>query len=278
MNNIQPLRGEISIITRMTADTTLFTLSTKPEYEVASSFLPGQFLELSLPGVGEIPVSYCGFPSNNGTIELCIRHIGHVTNAIKSSAKGDYVGLRGPFGRGFPIDTYGGMDMLLVAGGLGIAPIRSLLLNLLFVRKRYGRIRVVYAARASRLLLFLDELLDFKKNGIIELLLAVDSLAVGEKKNPDCRIALLPALFEEMKIEPEKTFTAVCGPSVVYPRIITSLQNLGVSDDRIHISLERRMKCGIGRCGHCAIGEYLCCLDGPVFSVAELSGVEGGIA
>lgn len=277
MNNTLPVQAVISSVLPMTPDTTLFTLSTVLGDPVASSFLPGQFLDLSLPGIGEIPVSYCGYPSTGGTVELCIRHVGHVTTPLKSAVSGDTVGVRGPFGRGFPMSVYRERDLLLVAGGLGMAPLRSLLLALLAERDRFGRITVLLGAREAGLLLFLDELLDLKKRGKIKLLLAVDRSSHASIVLPDCQVALLPSLLDQLHVDPEQTSAAICGPSVAYPYLVTAVKALGVSDDHIHLSLERRMKCGVGRCGHCAVGSLLCCADGPVFSVEELSGIEGAL-
>jgi NAD(P)H-flavin reductase len=277
MNRDLPIPAVISSIRQLTADTSLFTLRTEPHHPVAASFLPGQFLELSLPGVGEFPVSYCGFPSADGSIELCIRHVGHVTTPLQTSAPGDGVGVRGPFGHGFPLSAYTGQDLLLIAGGLGIAPLRSLLLALLNRRELWGRLTLLYGAREVGVLLFTEELLGLQKSGKVELQLTVDHSGHCIDGPPYCRIALLPALLDQLDLDLGQTFVAICGPPVVYPLLVSRLRQLGLSDDRIHLSLERRMKCGVGRCGHCAVGTRLCCVDGPVFSLAELAGIEGAL-
>lgn len=277
MNCTIPVPAVVSAIRPLTADTSLLTLRTEACHPVASSYLPGQFLELSIPGVGEIPISYCGAPSADGSIELCIRHVGHVTTPLKNAALGDAVGVRGPLGRGFPISAYSGRDLLLIAGGLGMAPLRSLLLALLKKRELRGRLILLYGARETGALLFLDELLELQKEGDIELHLAIDHPDHCLAGPPDCRVALLPALLDEVDVDPGRTCAAICGPPVVYPLLVSGLQMLGLTDDRIHFSLERRMKCGVGRCGHCAVGTLLCCVDGPVFSNAELAGIEGAL-
>ena len=274
MNSHLPTPAVVSAILPLTADTSLLTLHTEPYHPVASSFLPGQFLQLSLPGIGEIPLSYCGVPSRDGSIELCIRHVGHVTTPLKSAVPGDAVGVRGPFGRGFPLSAYAGQDLLLIAGGLGMAPLRSLLLLLLKQRGLWGDVTVLYGAREAGALLFIDELLELQKRGDIELLLAVDHPGHCLEGPPDCRIALLPALLDQLTVDPDRTCAALCGPPVVYPLLVSGLRRLGLADSRIHLSLERRMKCGVGLCGHCAVGTRLCCVDGPVFSRAELAGIE----
>lgn len=282
MNNNTPITATITNVRCLTADTTLFVLqcneaaATPGKPAAVASFLPGQFLELSLPGIGEIPISYCGAPSPDGAIELCIRHVGHVTLPLRNIGTGDRVGLRGPFGRGFQLDSYQNQDLLLIAGGLGMAPLRSLLLALIRERQRWGEMTLLYGAREVGMLLFLDELLACTEAHNIRLHLAVDH--PGKSQPTNCRVALLPQLLEDLTILPERTFAALCGPPVVYPYLVAGLQKIGLAAERIHLSLERRMKCGIGRCGHCAIDTLLCCTDGPVFSYAQLQGIEGALA
>ena len=278
MNSTLPIPAVISAIRPLTADTSFFTLSTGFDHPVASSFFPGQFLELSLPGVGEIPISYCGSPSREGYIELCIRHVGHVTTPLKVAIPRDVIGVRGPFGRGFPMPDYVGQDLLMIAGGLGMAPLRSLLAAIVKKRTLFRRVTVLYGARETGALLFLKELLSLQKSGGIELQLAVDHAGHCMNGPPDCRVALLPALLDQLAdVDSGQTWAAICGPPAVYPLLVSGLRQLGITDDRIHLSLERRMKCGIGRCGHCAVGNLLCCVNGPVFSNAELSGIEGAL-
>ncbi len=173
------------------------------------------------------------------------------------------------------MSAYTGQDMLLIAGGLGMAPLRSLLLALLKQRDLWGQLTLLYGARETGALLFLDELLELQKRGEIKLLLAVDRPGHCLIGPPDCRIALLPALLDQLEVDPGRTCAAMCGPPVVYPPLVSGLRLLGLESNRIHLSLERRMKCGVGRCGHCAVGTRLCCVDGPVFSDAELAGIEG---
>ena len=159
MNGSLPIPAVVSSILPVAVDTSLFTFRTESGHPVASSFLPGQFLLLSLPGVGEIPLSYCGVPSSDGSVELCIRHVGHVTTPLKALVPGDVVAVHGPFGVGFPMPAYAGQNIVLIAGGLGMVPIRSLLLALLQQRELWGELTLLYGARETGALLFLDELL-----------------------------------------------------------------------------------------------------------------------
>jgi len=282
MNRSIPVQAHITAVQPMTDDTTLYTLRCSDTGEISSSdtvasFLPGQFLELSLPGVGEVPISYCGRPSPDGAIELCIRHVGRVTLPLQHAECGEALGVRGPFGHGFPLDDYQGQDLLLIAGGLGMAPLRSLLLALLNQPDKRGKITLLYGARQRGKLLFLEELLALQEQRRIVLQLAVDRLDETMPHPQECRIALLPALLDGLTFDPLRTYAVLCGPPIVYPQLLSGLKRLGMADERIHVSLERRMKCGLGRCGHCAVGTYLCCVDGPVFSYRQLSGIEGAL-
>lgn len=280
MNDDTPRAATITKVRRLTADTTLFTLHCSDPADrsaAVTAFLPGQFLELSLPGVGEIPISYCGIPSADGAIELCIRHLGHVTAPLLRAKAGDSVGLRGPFGQGFPLDTYQNQDMLLIAGGLGMAPLRSLLLRLLQERQRWGNLTLLYGAREPGALLFLDELLQLQRSHDIQIRLTVDHPGHNLESPFGCHLGLLPTLLEKLSIKPERTYAAICGPPVAYPFLVSGLEKMGLAAARIHLSLERRMKCGIGRCCHCAVGTLLCCTDGPVFSYEQLKDIDGAL-
>jgi NAD(P)H-flavin reductase len=273
-----PVTATVTAVRPLNDDTFLVMLSTEAGHPVAASYLPGQFLQLSLPGVGEIPVSYCGVPTADGSIELCIRRVGRVTTLLGAVMPGTVVAVRGPFGRGFPLKLYPGQDLLLVAGGLGIAPIRSLLLAVVARRAGYGRVTLLFGARSVKGLLFLDELQELAGHGVIAMHLGVDALEPGFAAVPGCHARQLPELLEGLIIDPAHTWAALCGPPAAYPCLVAAASGLGVADERIHLSLERRMKCGVGHCGHCAVGCYICCVDGPVFSYTDLAGIEGALA
>lgn len=272
-----PVAATVTAVRPLNDETFLFTLNTEAKHPVAASYLPGQFLQLSLPGVGEIPVSYCGAPSADGSIELCIRRVGRVTALLATVVPGAIVAVRGPFGQGFPLKLYAGQDLLLVAGGLGMAPLRSLLLAVVARRAEYGRVTLLFGARSVKALLFLDELQKLDGHGVITMYLGVDSPEPGLAAISGCRATQLPGLCEGLIIDPARSCAALCGPPVAYPCLVAAVSRLGIADERIHLSLERRMKCGVGRCGHCAVGTDLCCVDGPVFSYADLTGIEGAL-
>jgi NAD(P)H-flavin reductase len=175
----------------------------------------------------------------------------------------DVVGVRGPYGNGFPVDEMAGHDILLIAGGLGLAPLRSILWYCLDHRDRFSRLTLMYGAKNPSELLFREELVSLADRPDIECLVTVDCDPEGDS---GYHVGLLPALFDLSKIEPATTFAAVCGPPIVYRFILEKLLDLGFSKDRILMSLERRMKCGIGKCGHCSIGYKYTCIHGPIFT------------
>jgi len=240
----------------------------------AFSHAPGQFIEVTVPGVGEAPISISSPPTRPGIIEICVRKAGLVTSALFELHKGDLIALRGPFGRGFPLDSFRGQDLLLVAGGLGMAPLRSLLYSILDDRGNYGDLVLMYGARNPDDVLFKYELLGLMNRTDIKYLLSVD---VDEEGIWRQYIGVVTGLFEKVELDPEATFCALCGPPIMYRFVVKELLNRNIPTERIFVSLERMMKCGIGKCGHCAIGEYYCCTDGPVFGYSEVRHIKEAI-
>lgn len=255
----------------LTADTTLIRIATveDPPPRVFTSFAPGQFVQLSVPGVGEMPISYCGMPAGDGTVELCVRSIGRVSSAVTRLAVGSILGVRGPLGHGFPVKDYAGKNLLLIAGGVGIATIRSLLQELLQKREQYKTITLLHGARNANGFIFEDENRSLAANGQITYMKTVD--AADEQGGRDCHIGLLPDLMAVCALDPATTVAAICAPPAAYPSLTEALRVRGFADSSMYLSLERQMKCGIGQCGHCAVGTLLCCTDGPVFSLSQLS-------
>lgn len=255
----------------LNANTALFTLA--PETAAASAlaqFVPGQFLQLSVPGAGEIPISPADLPDADGTITLCVRRVGHVTSLLHSLPEGAPLGLRGPFGNGFPLPEMAGRPVLLLAGGLGIAPLRSLLLHLMKHRSDFGEVTLMYGAREPKVMLFREELVSLSAREGLRLYLTVDFAPEGVAGVCCCAIGLLPDLLKGFKFDAAESYVAVCGPPPMYHCLAGDLQTAGVAPERVLVSLERRMRCGIGRCCHCGVGQKLCCTDGPVFRLSEL--------
>lgn len=267
----------IAQIIPQSSDTALFLIaSTGKKRLAAADFLPGQFLQISLPGMGEIPISYCGLPQPDGTIELCVKNVGHVTAALHNASIGAAVAVRGPFGQGFPLEKMLEHDLVLIAGGLGIAPIRSLLSVVLQSRSDYGAVTLLYGVRSPDLFLFHGELTALAARSDMRLMLCAEHVGTCPAAFPYCKVAMLPALVQQTDITSD-TLAALCGPPAAYPFILKELRNYSLPDENIYLSLERRMQCGIGRCAHCAVGTLLCCRNGPVFSAAQLRGIEGAL-
>ena len=224
----------------------------------------GQFAMISILGAGEAPFSISSTPSRPGLLEFCIRKTGTVTNALFNLKENDLVGLRGPYGNGFPADKMEGKDILIVMGGLGAAPLRSVLLYCLDNRDRFGRVILLHGAKRPADMLFREELLALKQRDDLECQLTVDEDDTGEWTE---NVGVVTTLFPKLEnINPANTFGLVCGPPVMYKFVLQEFLNLDIPRDQILMTLERRMKCGVGKCGHCAIDYIYTCLEGPVFS------------
>jgi NAD(P)H-flavin reductase len=263
-NPYQPYMARIVRVHRMVADNWLFTLRFEDDRAAATfRHRPGQFVMLSVPGAGEAPISISSSPSRPGVLEFCVRRVGRVTDALYRLRMNDVVGVRGPYGNGFPIEEIRGHDLLLAAGGLGMAPLRSLLWYAIDHRAEFNRITLMYGAKTPQDMLFRDELVSLVDRTDMTCLLTVDA---DPAKSWGNHVGLLPALFDHAQIDPASTFAAVCGPPVVYRFILQKLLALHFPKDRILMSLERRMKCGVGKCGHCSVGYKYTCLHGPIFT------------
>jgi sulfhydrogenase subunit gamma (sulfur reductase) len=264
-NPYLPAPARILRITALIAGTRLFELRFEdPSLAESFTYRPGQFVELSVLGVGEAPFSLPSSPTRKGTFELGIRRAGVLTGFLFDHIReGDSVGIRGPLGNGFPIDQFGGHDLLLVAGGLGMVPLRGLLQYVVDTRDRYGRVVLLYGARNPDRVLFRDELERLAQRNDAEVLLTVDD-PDGRQWNGRCGV--VTELVDEINVDPDSTFAIACGPPVFYKFLLEKLVDIGLGKNRIFLSLERRMECGIGKCGHCAVGYTFTCLHGPVFS------------
>jgi NAD(P)H-flavin reductase len=224
----------------------------------------GQFAMISVLGAGEAPFSISSTPSRPGLLEFCIRKAGTVTNALFRLKENDLIGIRGPYGNGFPVDKMRDKDIIIVMGGLGAAPLRSVLLYCLDNRDQFGRVILLHGAKSPAEMIFREEFFSLKGREDLECYLAVDNDDTGEWTE---NIGVITTLFPLLKeIEPKNTFSLVCGPPVMYKFVLQELIKLNIPKDQILMTLERRMKCGVGKCGHCAIDYIYTCLDGPVFT------------
>lgn len=232
---------------------------------------PGQFMEVSVLGVGEAPISISSSPSrSNGVFEMCVRKVGDVTGALHQLHAGETIGIRGPFGRGFPIEKFRGKDMLFAPGGLGLAPLRSLINQVLDERGLFERVIILYGARNPSELLFKDELREWGERDDVELHLTVDR---GDETWTG-NTGVITTLFRHISVYPRNTVAVTVGPPVMYRFVLMELLGKGISEGNIYLSLERHMKCGVGKCGHCQINHIYTCQSGPVFTYAEIKGLE----
>jgi NAD(P)H-flavin reductase len=227
---------------------------------------PGQFNMIYVPGVGEVPISVSGAPGEGPGIAHTIRFVGRVTHVLASAAPGTVLGLRGPYGRGWPIDRARGRDVLLVAGGLGLAPLRPAVRALLSDRAQFGRLTLLYGARQPSDLLFSREYAEWERLGM-EVLITVDRGDAAWRG----RVGVVPVLFNRLLIEPARTVVLTCGPEILMRLTVTEAQNRNILDQDIYYSLERNMNCAVGLCGHCQLGPAFICKNGPVFSHQELA-------
>jgi sulfite reductase subunit B len=253
----------------MTSMETLFEIKLDDGSEL--SHKPGQFVEVSVFGIGEAPISLSSSPTKKETFEVCVRKLGNVTTKLHRLNVGDKVGIRGPFGNGFDVGSLKGKDLLFIAGGLGIAPLRSLINYVLDNRKDFGRVYLLYGCKEPKELLFSDELVSIASKENVEFKPTVDRCP--ESGVWEGNIGVITTLIPQVSFDPEKTLAILCGPPVMYKFVIADLKKRNVPDDHIIMSLERRMKCGVGKCGHCQINQIYVCKDGPVFNYSKIKGV-----
>lgn len=255
----------IQRVQRETADT--FTLrldvSGRPE---GFRFAPGQFNMLYVFGVGEVPISISGDPKRPEELVHTIRAVGAVTTALQKQKKGSALGVRGPFGRAWPLEEAKGGDLLLIAGGLGLAPLRSAVYHLLAHRSEFREVALLVGARTPQDLLFRGELARWARQGRIQVLVSVDRADTTWTGH----VGVVPALLRRARFTPEQTVAFVCGPEVMMRFAERELARLGVGPAQIYLSLERNMKCALGFCGHCQLGPTFVCKDGPVLRYDRL--------
>jgi len=229
-------------------------------------FAAGQFNMLYAFGVGEVPISISGDPGEPQTLVHTVRAVGAVTQAICKLKRGEVLGVRGPFGSHWPVEEAAGSDVVIVAGGIGLAPLRPALYYLLSNREKYGRIALVYGARTLEDLLYKPELERWRSHLDLEVDVTVDTAPASYGGN----VGVVTTLIPRARFDPFNAVALVCGPEVMMRFTVRELESRGVDPENIFISLERSMKCGIGFCGHCQFGSTFICRDGPVFSYAEI--------
>jgi NAD(P)H-flavin reductase len=235
-------------------------------------FAPGQFNMVYLFGAGEVPISISGDPARPELLVHTIRAVGSVTRGLQRLGRGDVVGARGPFGTSWPVEPAKGRDVVLVAGGIGLAPLRPALHHLLLHRGLYGRVALLYGARSPHDLLYARELREWRSRFDVELEVTVDR-ATAEWQGA---VGVVTKLVDRSPFDPASAVAFVCGPEVMIRHAALGLERRGMTDDSIFVSVERNMKCGVGFCGHCQLGPLLVCRHGPVLAyrdVRELLGL-----
>ena len=225
------------------------------------TFRPGQFVMVEVPGFGEVPITISSSPSLGGYMELCIRKAGTVTGILHRAQRGAKIGIRGPFGTSFPVEQMKGHNVLLIAGGLGLAPLRSPLFSITENRPDYLDVQILYGTRDPSQLLFSYQYEQWGRIDGVNLHLIVDK----PDESWTGEVGRITKLFERIAVSPLDTYAIVCGPPVMFKFVCTYLSNLGVPMQRMFVSLERRMHCGMGKCCRCHVGSTYTCLDGPVF-------------
>ncbi len=259
---LAPRLTHVDRVERETADTV--TLHVSAVDTELPPFAPGQFDMLSALGVGEVPISVSGDPDDRVTRQYTIRAVGAVTRALTSLRPGGVMGVRGPYGHPWPVEAAVGADVVVVAGGLGLAPLRPAIHHLLAHRDRYGRISILYGARSPDELLFADEMQRWQSD--VDVAVTVDAPSAPGKAIPpwDGRVGVVTTLIPDALFDPHRATALVCGPEVMMRFTARALADQGVTGERVYVSLERSMACGVGLCGHCQLGPFFVCVDGPV--------------
>jgi NAD(P)H-flavin reductase len=252
-------------VTKETPDTFTLTMCREDRGE-QNPFAPGQFSMLWVFGVGELPISISGDPANHEELVYTVRSVGKATHALISQKHGTGVGIRGPFGNGWPTQVARGQDVIIVAGGIGLAPLRPVIYEVLRNRADYGRLVVLYGARSPRELLYRKELALWARQAETQVLVTVDYGGIGWHGH----VGVVTTLFKYARLHPARTVAMICGPEIMMRFVGRQLQEYGLPQDNVYLSMERNMKCAAGFCGHCQYGPHFICKDGPVFSYSTI--------
>lgn len=261
-SSFDPMRPSLfTIVSRRAETDDTFTVLLKSQCEMETRFLPGQFNMLYLFGRGEVPISMSGDPANTTQIMHTIRCCGSVTNGFSTIRPGETVGVRGPFGTAWPMNDIRKRNILFIAGGLGLAPLRPAILYALANRTNYGRLSVLYGTRSPSTRLFIHDLSFWAQSKALDLQVTVDHSG----PNWHGRVGVITTILANAPLDIKRTIALICGPEVMMRFVASALLARGVASNDIYVSLERNMKCAIGQCGHCQIGPKFVCRDGPVF-------------
>jgi NAD(P)H-flavin reductase len=255
-----PSPFHVQKVRRETRDT--FTMEFRSaDGAVHSPFMPGQFNMLYVFGVGEVPMSITGDPANQDTIVHTTRNVGMVTRAVCKLKRGDMVGIRGPFGTPWPIEEAAGKDVIIVAGGIGLAPLRPVIYRILSDRAKYGKLILIHGSRTPADILYQNELAKWRSRLDFRVAVTVDRAPSDWRGS----VGVVTTLIPKVSFDPQRVIAMVCGPEVMMRFVVRELEGRGVENKQVYISMERNMKCAVGFCGHCQLGPQFICKEGPVF-------------
>jgi len=271
--DLDPLLSHVFTVRRTLREThDTFTAELVPPKEVSGfPFAPGQFNMLYAYGIGEVPISISGDPARPQTLVHTIRAVGSVTQGMQRLKTGDQLGVRGPYGSSWPVVEAEGSDVVIITGGIGLAPLRPAIYHLLANRGLYGRVILLYGARTPDEMLYRRELEKWRGRFDMETLVTVDSAPTSWYGN----VGVVTQLIRRATFDPLHLKVFVCGPEIMMRFTILELQKRDVPDDRVYLSLERNMKCGIGLCGHCQVGSTFVCKDGPIYRYDQIKSIIG---
>lgn len=261
-NPYRPIKAEITEVISETP--TIKTIKVEPKEPII--FETGQFIELTIPGIGEAPFTPSSRPAIKAIMEITVMNVGKITEKVHKLKKGDIVGVRGPFGKGYPIDKFKGKEILVVGGGCGFAPIRSLMYELFDRSREFKKIFFRGGCKTPQELLYRSELGDWAKRKDLDIKLTVDKGDSEWKEN----VGVVTTILDGVEMDYGNGIAIVCGPPIMMKFSIKKLIEMGFKDENIYLSMEKNMSCGIGKCGHCRIGTYYVCKDGPVFTYDKI--------
>lgn len=266
MKNIyRPVEALVEDIRQETPTIKTFVLKPKAPF----SFTTGQFIELTVPGLGEAPFTPSSDPAIKEKMDVTVMNVGAVTSRLHAVQKGDKVGIRGPYGKGYPLDKFSGKDIVIVGGGVGLAPLRSLLFSLFSDMNKYNKVVLRYGARTPGDMVYKELLPKWATKKKVDMDTTVDVSDPSWKG----KVGLVTTILKDMPVDVAKAVCIVCGPPIMMKFVTLKLVELGFKPQDIYLSMEKNMSCGLGKCGHCRVGKYYACKDGPVFTYEQLKDI-----
>lgn len=267
-----PVLADVLKVEPMTALETFFEFRMPAGAELGH--MPGQFVEVSIAGIGEAPISVSSSPTQKGMFQMVVRKVGNVTAAMHGLKAGAKVGVRGPFGTHFPVDgAMKGKDLVFICGGIGLVPVRSAINYVLDHRADYGHVTILFGTKTPADRLFTDEMKKWAAAKDVTFMETVDRADESWKGN----VGVITTLIPKVRMDAARTVAIICGPPIMYKFVILELDKVGLPRESMYVSLERHMKCGVGKCGHCQVNGLYACQDGPVFKYSEISNVREAI-